>query len=519
LRLFNLYRTVIAGLFFGVAFFNISLPPVGSYQPLVFQLATSIYLLITIINSFTIQQRKPDFLIQAYLQAVVDLIAITVIMHASGGIRSGVGMLLIVAVAGNSLLQGGRTAIQYAAIASLLMLGEHTYFLLANTDQGAAFTQAGLLGASFFAIALLAHALARQIRESEKLAAQRGVDLNNMELLTEYIIQQMQTGVAVIDQNAHIWQINESARKVLVPPENTKRPPLHQVSPILAEQYRHWLTDPDYTPQRFTAPNGTTEIQARFAKLSEAGATLIFIEDSSELTHQAQQLKLASLGRLSGSIAHEIRNPLGAISHAGQLLAESPNLDKHDIRLTEIIRTNSSRMNQIIENVLQLGRRDRRIPEQIELQPWLSNFVEELCRSSEVTHEAIELILPSEPVTVEFDTTQLHQIMWNLCQNAIRYSQQQTGQPHIRLELHFKPDDHAPQLEVIDYGPGVAHDCVEHLFEPFFTTETKGSGLGLYIAKELCESNHAHLSYRRADTGGSCFRLSLADPRRRRIQT
>lgn len=517
LRLFNLYRCVIAGLFFGIAFFDIKLDPVGTAQPLLFKATTSLYLLATIINSFTIQRRKPDFAFQAYLQALIDLTAITLIMHASGGIRSGIGMLLIVAVAGNSLLHGGRTALQFAAIATLLMLGEHTYFQLNHVIGTAAYTQAGLLGASFFTVALLAHALARRIKESEKLAAQRGIDLGNMELLTQYIIQQMQTGVAVIDQDARIWQINESARQALDPPKSSKRLPLSQVSENLAEQYQRWLADPNFQPGQFASPSNGADYQPRFAKLNEAGATLIFLSDTSELTHQAQQLKLASLGRLSGSIAHEIRNPLGAISHAGQLLAESPNLDKHDLRLTEIIKTNTKRMNQIIENVLQLGRRDRAIPEDIQLQDWLAGFIEEFFRSNNISADQVQFSHPNEPINTEFDATQLHQVLWNLCQNGMRYSLQHSHKPDIQIALHA--DTPTPYLDVIDYGPGVEQDCIEHLFEPFFTTETKGSGLGLYIANELCENNHAHLSYHRADTGGSCFRLSFADPRRRRTNS
>lgn len=516
LRLFNLYRLLISGAFLIYALTDFSIKSIGQYDPVLFQSVAIAYFIATIANIFTIYRRRPEFRIQVCLQVIADLAAITLFLHASGGVQSGLGILIIITVAGGSILLPGKTALGFAAIASLLILGEHIYIQLSDPSVPTAYTQAGLLGTAFFATALLAHALSKRVRESEALAEQRGIDLANMEQLTQYIIQQMQTGVAVIDHETRLWQINESARRLLDIPPPKGRPPLEELCPGLALQQRRWLDDPTAAPQRFQPESGATEVLPHFARLGEHTGTLIFLEDTAAMSQQAQQLKLASLGRLAGSIAHEIRNPLGAISHAAQLLAESEHLDTHELRLTEIIRSNTRRMNSIIENILHLGRRNQAHPEAIALKPWLEEFIDEFCHGQNVDQALIELQVNPHDLSCEFDPSQLHQILWNLCHNGIRYSINHSGSPRLSISATRKEDNPTPYLDIIDDGPGVPAEAVAHLFEPFFTTDTKGTGLGLYIAKELAECNHAHLNYLPAANGGGCFRLTFADPRRQR---
>ncbi len=522
LRLFNLYRLLLAGFFSIIAFSDWRITPIGEYSPTLFGVTASLYLIITIVNIFTIAARNPGFNNQVYIQVVLDILAITLLIYASGGVKTGLGMLLIIAVASGSILLAGQAAAGFAAFASLAMLSEQFVFQLNHPEEPTTFTQAGLLGASFFITALLAHALAKRIRESEALAKKRGIDLANMEQLAGYVIQRMQTGVVVIDNEKRIWQINESARQLLdhAPTKNKEKekPHLRDVCPQLADQFQQWQANNNDQGTHFRATADTNDVLPRFASLGDQSSTLIFLEDTTNMTHQAQQLKLASLGRLAGSIAHEIRNPLGAISHAGQLLAESPHLDKHDTRLTEIILTNTQRMNDIIENVLQIGRRRQAVPETIALKPWLKNFLDEFCRSQNIARENISLRVNPENLSTEFDSSQLHQVIWNLCHNGVRHSESHSGKAQLELVAHTAQDNPTPHLDIIDYGPGISSEDQAHIFEPFFTTESKGTGLGLYIAKELCEYNHAYLRYLPADSGGSCFRLSFSDPRRRRNQ-
>jgi len=516
LRLFNLYRLTLSTLFLIVGLADFTYKPIGELYPTLFLITSIAYLGSCVATSVAISKRKPSFHSLVYFVVIIDIIAITLIMHSSGGVKSGVGMLMVGAVAGGSVLLAGQTALQFAAIATLTMLSQHVYFNLTHPLSASAYTHAGLLGAAFFATAILAHALAKRVRASEALALQRGVDLANMEQTAQYIMQHMQTGIIVTDASARVWVANESARELLNIPPIEHKQTLQQACPQLADQYELWANDRSHTPSQFRATTAIAEVLPRFAALDKDAGTIIFLEDTTAMAHHAQQLKLASLGRLAGSIAHEIRNPLGAISHAGQLLAESPNMDRTDIRLTEIISTNSARMNRIIENVLQLGRRQQSLPETIQLNTWLTTFIDEFCVSQNIPHSNIDIKIECEDLPAQFDPNQLHQVLWNLCQNGAHHSLNHTNEARLQIIAGISANAHAPHIDVIDYGPGIAAETLNHIFEPFFTTEAKGTGLGLYIARELSECNNARLSYLAADTGGSCFRVTFADPRRRR---
>jgi two-component system sensor histidine kinase PilS (NtrC family) len=229
------------------------------------------------------------------------------------------------------------------------------------------------------------------------------------------------------------------------------------------------------------------------------------------MAQQAQQMKLASLGQLTASIAHEIRNPLGAISHAEQLLAEATNESPENKRLLEIIHTNTLRVNNIIENVLQLGRRDHSVPEQISLEDWLANFSAEFIHSQGCKPDDINISIEPPDTSIFMDATHLHQVLWNLCQNGLRYSIDIPNQARLKINVSVASNSSNPVIDVFDNGPGIDASIMEHIFEPFFTTGSSGSGLGLYISSELCACNNSRLSYLNVPTGGSCFRLEFTD--------
>lgn len=517
LHYLNLYRLALAGLFVSLAGLGIGPELLGKLDPGLFLATSAIYLAAGLVNVVTIALRFPAFSIQVYSQILVDFVAITVLMHTSGGIGSGLGMLLVVAIAGGSLLTVGRTAIALAAAASLFVLLEEIYAQLEQVFPTTHYTQAGLLGVTFFTTAMLAHVLARRVRESEELAARRGTDLAFMEQLAAYVIERMQTGIMILGEAGVVKLANDSARHLLglhaAPTDAIELPP------ALRAQFTAWIDDPGHDTMTFRAPATGADLLPRFARISTdpAGDVLVFLEDTAATAQQAQQLKLASLGRLTASIAHEIRNPLGAISHAGQLLAESPGIASADQRLTEIIRDHSKRMNTIIENILRLSRRGQAHPEEFELKPWLVEFHSEFTRSHQIEPGQIRLTVRPADLCVRIDRSQLHQILLNLCENGFTHSQPANHTPRLTLEGGFLNDSNIPYLAVIDNGHGIAPDTAEHMFEPFFTTQSSGTGLGLYIARELCEANQARLSYAPADSGGSCFSITFADPRRRQV--
>jgi len=240
---------------------------------------------------------------------------------------------------------------------------------------------------------------------------------------------------------------------------------------------------------------------------------LIFLEDATQIAQRFQQIKLASLGRLTASIAHEIRNPLAAINHAGQLLGETTR-DEADTKLTKIINTQVKRLNSIVENVLQLSRQQRGKPETINLYQWLIHFREEFIATHQLLAYQIQIKIIPDSIEILFDSSQLHQVLWNLCSNAINHSGMELS--NIMISIQGEIDNHIkqPYIDIIDNGYGIDKETQTHIFEPFFTTSSEGTGLGLYITKEVIESNRAKIRFISPQTGGTCFRIYFQQPPR-----
>lgn len=515
LGLLNLYRLMLAGLFLILILADAPPKPLGELDPQLFLILSAAYVIFAITCAAAMLMRWPVFPYQLHIQIPLDILFITLLVHASGGISSGLGMLLVVAIAAGSILSTQRMAIIFAAFATLAILTQHFYAHTNDLATTSGYTQAGLLGATFFATALLANLLAKRTQASEVLASQRGQDLAQMAHITDYIIQRMQTGIVILDANDQIRLMNESAWRLLSIKPGKKDQKLSDASTELTKQLRLWRQQPNRDPVSFT--HGSGPVLPRFADLSgkDGTGTLIFLEDTLGITQQAQHLKLASLGRLTASIAHEIRNPLAAISHAGQLLSESSALDKNELRFTQIIRDQSQRMNKIIENIQQLSRRDDPHLANFELGDWLEKFISEFTRSQNIDHTHIGIETADQGIMVRMDPSQLHQVLWNLCENGLRYVTANIS-PKLKLRVGVQPETQSPYLDVMDFGSGIAPDIAQHIFEPFFTTQQSGTGLGLYISRELCECNQAQLHYI-AMPIGSCFRITFADPRRRQM--
>ncbi len=518
LSVFNLYRLAIALAGVGVSLIPGGFPPFGATAPVLFQVASLIYSGLAVIAWFTIRARRPDFESQATVLSFADVALLTLLMHASGGLSSGLGLLLIVAIAGSSLMLGRRVTIFYASLATVAALLEHSWGLLIGdfTDSGKlvdAYPQVSMLGLGLFATAFLGHTLAERLRATEALAERRGVDLANLAQINSLIIQRMQSGVLACDPAGDIRFMNQAAQKFLgVRASTQKKTSLSDISPDLAIQLFQWMgKKPTQQTRRLFTTRANYTLLPRFVSLAngKGGGTLIFLEDMAILKQQAQQLKMAALARLTASIAHEIRNPLGAITNAAQLLGENLRTEGEESRLIKIIEEQSRRMNIIVQNVTQLSRRDRTNPARLALQPWLTQFI---AQYTETVRIPKEIFAPINPVEAEamFDPDQLSQVIGNLCQNALRHSPPFTGTPLIKFQLG-EDAEQRPYIDAIDWGAGVAPGIVDNIFDPFFTTTPKGTGLGLYIARELCEGNGAILNYHPGEGGvGSRFRVTLA---------
>jgi len=392
----------------------------------------------------------------------------------------------------------------FAALASLAVLTEQLYAIQVNAFQNTTFTYSGMLGASFFTIAFLSYIMAQRTEQSESLAHQRQQTISRLIDINRYIIQHLQSGIIISNQQQQIQLSNEAVQRLL----NLSKTPTHlsAISRQCQQAFEHWQTDPS---QDFAIIqlNNNSEIQIRFSLLNLQNETLcmLIIEDIALYNQRLQQNKLASLGRLTASIAHEIRNPLSAISHAGQLLSEAPELTIQDKRLTEIIQSHSHRVNHIIEDILRLSRRTPSKKEKILLDCWLPKFVESMIVEQGLQSNRFHLIFTDRPLNAFMDTGHLKQILNNLCSNALKYGCKKDDETII---LEAAIDKGSPCIFIIDNGPGISSDIREHLFEPFFTTSSNGTGLGLYISRELAELNQAKLSYAVKDNK-SCFSLCL----------
>ena len=510
LRLYHLYRLSIGILLVLLISSSLDAELLQMADIELFRTGCWLYLVFNILVVVLLE--RPTRQGHLFTLALADACMLCALFYAGGGAPSGLGNLIVASVAISNVLLRKRTGLLIAAISAIGII-YLTFFISYNKPAAANhFVQAGSLGALCFAAALLVQALARRLQASEDIAERRAADVDNLEELNALILQRMRTGILVLDAERKVLLANHSAL-VLLGHEHLLGEIIDPYSPQLVERLRQWQINPSMASRSITTSAIGPVLRPGFIALNRDSQrhTLIFIDDLSKISQQAQQLKLAALGRLTAGIAHEIRNPLGAISHAAQLLHESEELTGPDRRLSEIIQDQSRRMNLVIENVLQLSRRRQTEPHLLDLRQWLEGFVSDL-RSRLPEDQAVHLEIGPGALTTRMDAEQLVQVVTNLTQNGLRYSGQMHARAQVWLRLFHAPHSELPSLEVLDNGPGVAREHLSKLFEPFFTTESKGTGLGLYLSRELCESNQANLDYTPREGGGSCMRITFAHP-------
>ena len=488
-RYFNLYRLLIAG--FLLLYAWVSAYSHSSSAIWWVSVAYAGETLAAVLLGTGIRQR---FTLQLSLQVMVDILVMTALMYLGGGMRTGLGAMLLVSLAAAGLVGEARWVLFYAALATLsLLFGEFLHGAYSEFDT-VGFFQAGLLSAGCFTSAISARLVARRVVANEELARRRGVALQNQARISQRIIEEMQDGVLLVSGANEVIQYNPRAAALLgLPPGFAGA--LAGTAPEVAQALTAWrLGGPELLDVR--RPVGVAALRCRFVGTDSTSAeALVFLEDLSALQAQAQQLKLAALGRLTGSIAHEVRNPLAAISHAGELLHEERREALQD-RLIRIILDNTARIDRIVSDVLQLGRRDRASPEAVDLHAFVAALVDELAPSVEGGDApdvadggpVIQCDVPAG-IALVFDRSHLYQVLANLLRNALRHCRRRSGSV-----LVFATDAEGQiELHVIDDGPGIDDTQRTQVFEPFFTTQHQGTGLGLYIARELCEANGARL--------------------------
>ncbi len=494
---FNLYRLVIAAILAIASLFVARDWPVGAEDPLFFRIAAFIYLVSSALFLMAIRSRWPSFPVQLSLHIFTDTILITAMTNASGGVSSGLSLLLLVSLASAGLVGQGRLALMYASMAAIAMLGMHTLRVLNWQAQPQEYLQTGLLSLSYFAVAWLAHILTRRAMVLEQEAAAKARELALLNRIHALAAGDSVNGIIAFNHKGQITYCNAQASIMLGKGPGQSRP---ESVRGLFEQISQM---PGQAGEIETDLPGA-RVRLRFLPVEDSGHTVLLMEDVSRAEKLAQQIKLASLGRLTLNIAHEIRNPLSAISHAAQLLDEDSSGSNG--RLTGIIRNNVRRLDQMVQDILTLNRRDRQERANLKTGGFIRTWIREWQQAEEIPENAVIVDMKNDAI-ICFAAEHLRQILWNLTRNAWRHSQKRPGS--LRFALRDNGNELA--LEISDDGDGISAENQPHLFEPFFTTDAQGTGLGLFIARELAESNGARLEFA-GNQPGACFRLSI--PRR-----
>lgn len=506
---FGLFRLFEAVLLVGVCFSPLAKEFVSLAAPNVARIASLLFLLGAIgllswENSAGGRRSAPTI-----IGLTLDISVAGLALLATQGMDGGVAMLLMINLASGGVLLAPRMAFVFASLAVIVGFIERWAEIQLLGIEERSLLEVSVVGVGYLAVSGLMQLLRQEVRQRQKLVEERESDVESLSQLNDLIIRRMKSGVLVLDGQGRIQRINESAWHVLGNPSPTIKD-LAVISPELLRRLEQWRSSgkSDFAPAALV--ERSIEVIPRFVAVPQSAqrSVIVFLEDTTMATRQAEQLTLSSLGRLSASIAHEVRNPLAAISHAAQLLAESE-LPESDLRLLEIIRSQCLRMNAIVENILQLSRRERSKPELLQLNRWVSSFVEEFRNVQPLGGDELRAIIPEGGISVVFDSDQLQQVAWNLAKNALRHGRMPDQAARVSIVARRLPESGQPVLEVVDRGPGIPEKLRPHVFDPFFTTNEHGTGLGLYIARQLCEANQATLELVSVAGGGACFRVAF----------
>jgi two-component system, NtrC family, sensor histidine kinase PilS len=496
---FNIYRLVLSCILLVLALGG-DVSTGGAHRyPDLFLLAAGSLITLSALYFVTINIARPPFQLQVHLQTILDLLLLAVLIHASEGIQSGFGILMIVTVAAVSLMDTRRSAIAYAALGTLLALTETMIGFVAGLESISILQNPGFLGVGLFTTALVVSQLSQRIRVSEEMVSRRESALADLNALNREIVELIPTGAMAIDTLGRILLCNGRARSLLHLEENPEGRSLISVSLPLYQRLDE-LTGGEFQHLQEIQFEGNS---VQLSTESFGGGRLVFLEDLSKEREQARQVRLAALGRLAAAIAHEIRNPLSAVYQSAQLLRESTTLTREDAEIAAIIHKQSERIERIIASVLVVSRGDPGNPEAIELRSWLVRFVEQFRLERDLDPDAITVTDTS--ATVHVDPGHLTQVLINLCDNALAHATRERGEL-IRLSCEHDRELDLPTLQIIDFGRGIPDHSRRQLFEPFFTTRSQGTGLGLYISRELCEANHARLTFE-SDRSDTVFKI------------
>lgn len=490
MSIYIIYRTCL-GLMLGAAHWSgLAQDIFGARHPEVFSNTAMIYIAVCIVSLVRFKAipnstSRPHLLILL----IIDIIALITMIYASGNFVGGLGYLLLIPMAIGSTFLGQRENIALAAFGTILVLGLGFFNLQDGTADNRTLFSAGVTGVLLFVTAIAFNLFSEKVQTSQLTTRKVTEQANYLKSLNEWVVETLQTGVIVIDNALNIQLTNQAAKELLQDDNLQALEQFNDLNPLLT-QWREDGVIP--SPTTISVANNNIRISFKPLQTHQRPSIILFLDDANRLKQQAQQLKLASLGRLTANIAHEIRNPLNTISHAGQLLYESDFANTDDKQLLDMVNNNSQRIDDIIKSIITFSRSQFAQPQVININKWLHSFRDDFLRLHVAEINLFEEA--EEDFIVNIDATHLYQIISNIVNNGLRYSEALTGSNRVCLYISQSHVDYV-HIDIVDFGKGIEEDHLDKIFEPFFTTEGTGSGLGLYLCKELCIANHSELSY------------------------
>lgn len=429
-----------------------------------------------------------------------DITLLIIMMQASGGLESGFSNLILVPMLISNLLV--TQSLGYAVAAWTTIAVIYTQHIIPWSFEEKEVFTSGLYGFFCFTLAFLTQTLSGKLNSTLDLTHIQAANISRLRKINKHVLFALPNAIIACDKNDQVLLSNEVAQQWFACNEGDSLP----------SDLAYLLKGGMKQGYRFEHDGRHLILTQSPLTNSHEGDYVLAIEDASHIAAEAQQIKLASLGHLTASIAHEIRNPLSALRHAAQLLAEAPELSKGDIKLTQIIEQHCMRINRTVEDILQISRRNHASVEVIKLKPWLDHFAEAFKQASA---EKFSLFINCDPnYLVSFDPDQLQQVLHNICGNGLRYALlNNPTQAEIRITAK-QHSDGSITLYLVDNGAGISEENQKKLFEPFFTTEHSGTGLGLYLCREICEANETSIKYisnnQLTEGMGSCFCLNFS---------
>ncbi len=507
----NIYRLVVVVLLAAAHFGGLLDGSAEGTFATITNVVLAVYLLVVFFHLFDAKREEVNFFRLAAYSLFTDIVFLSLLVVLFGGVDGGIGILLVFTSAVAAVLLPLRTALLLASIASLTIVGTALWHFILLAGTAESMLQAALYGFTAMISAVLANRLAYWGRDYRLIAEKQKETLTELEQVNELIIRRMRAGVITVDEIGMIGVMNESAWFQMGSPRVRQRS-LKSLSPRLDQELNRWKQDTTSDPKPVVLEPSQAQVLPSYVALpgQEGFGAMIFLTDNNVVARRAVELSVNSLAKLSGSIAHEIRNPLAALNHASQLLEESPQIRLQELRLINIIQNHAKRMNGIIENILQLSRREQSQPELVPLHLFLPEFANEFDATQVNRALDFQTAIDPEETYILYDKSQLSQCLWKLLDNAVDHASREKATPQVRLVLARDQESGFCIITVADNGPGINKNQLSKIFEPFYTTRREGSGLGLYIAKQLCEANQAELTVDSVPGEGAFFHVRLA---------